>query len=94
MERELSTVLRMNNCFITNVESIFKIIFDHTVECLSLLFPQKPAHLLVTVFSLTLAQSAIVSRSHQQMSDFLNYSPRSASDILVEWKSEKKRIFF
>ena len=41
MERELSTVLRMNKCFITNVESIFKIIFNHMVECLSLPFPPK-----------------------------------------------------
>ena len=50
MERELSTVLRMNKCFITNVESIFKIIFDHMVECLSLPFPQKPARLLIGVY--------------------------------------------
>ena len=42
MERELSIVLRMNKCFITNVESIFKIIFNHMVEFLSLPFPPKP----------------------------------------------------
>ena len=36
----------------------------------------------------------MASRSYWQASDFLNYSPGSASDILVERKSEKKKKFF
>ena len=32
----------------------------------------------------------MASRSYRQASDFLNYSPRLANDILVERKSEKK----
>ena len=38
----------------------------------------------------------MASRSYQRASDFLNYSPGLASDILVEQKSEKKRkiLFF
>ena len=37
----------------------------------------------------------MASRSYRRASDFLNYSPRSASDILAERKSEKKKeIFF
>ena len=43
-----------------------------------------------TVFSLTLARSPMASRSYRQASDFLNYSPGLASDILAERKSEKK----
>ena len=34
----------------------------------------------------------MASRSYRQASDFLNYSPRSASNILAEWKSQKKII--
>ena len=48
----------------------------------------------LSVFSLTLTWSPMASRSCQQVSDFLNYSPRLASDILVEWKSKKKFFFF
>ena len=49
-----------------------------------------------SVFSLTLARSPMASRSYRQASDFLNYSPGLASDILVELKSEKneKKFFF
>ena len=36
----------------------------------------------------------MASRSYQQASDFLNYSPGSASDILAERKSEKKKKKF
>ena len=32
----------------------------------------------------------MASTSYRRASDFLNYLPGSASDILVEWKSEKK----
>ena len=32
----------------------------------------------------------MASRSYRRASDFLNYSPRLASDILAERKSEKK----
>ena len=32
----------------------------------------------------------MASRSYRRASDFLNYSPGLASDILVEQKSEKK----
>ena len=44
----------------------------------------------VTVFSLTLARSPMASRSYQRASDFLNYLPGLASDILAAQKSEKK----
>ena len=55
----------------------------------------KPFSVYYTVFSLTLARSPMASRSYRRVSDFLNYSPRSASDILAERKSEKKKkIFF
>ena len=37
-----------------------------------------------SVFSFTLARSPMASRSYRWASDFLNYSPRLASDILVE----------
>ena len=47
-----------------------------------------------SVFSLTLARSPIASRSYRRASDFLNYSPGLASDILVEWEGEKKKNFF
>ena len=49
-----------------------------------------------TVFSLTLARSPMASRSYRRASDFWNYSPRLASDILAERKSEKKekKFFF
>ena len=36
----------------------------------------------------------MVSRSYGQASDFLNYSPRLASDLLVEQKKEKIYLFF
>ena len=36
----------------------------------------------------------MASRSHRQVSDFLNYSPGLTSDILVERKSEKKKKNF
>ena len=38
----------------------------------------------------------MASRSYRRAGDFLSYSPGSASDILTEWKSEKKKkkIFF
>ena len=36
----------------------------------------------------------MASRSYQQASDFLNYLPGSASNILAEWKSEKKEKKF
>ena len=36
----------------------------------------------------------MASRSYQRASDFLSYSPRSASDILAEQKNEKKKKFF
>ena len=38
----------------------------------------------------------MASRSYRRASDFLNYSPGLASDILAERKSEKKeeKIFF
>ena len=51
---------------------------------------------VLAVFSLTLARSLMVSGSYRRASDFLNYSPGLASDILAEWKSEKKekKIFF
>ena len=42
-----------------------------------------------SVFSLTLARSPMASRSYRRASDFLNYSPGLASDILAEWKSGK-----
>ena len=45
----------------------------------------------LAVFSLTLARSPMASRSYRRASDFLNYSPGLASDILAEWKSKKKR---
>ena len=45
---------------------------------------------LTAVFSLTLARSPMASRSYRRASDFLNYSPGLASDILAERKSEKK----
>ena len=45
---------------------------------------------LLPVFSLTLARSPMASRSYRRASDFLNYSPGLASDILAERKSEKK----
>ena len=41
------------------------------------------------VFSLTLARSPMASRSYRRASDFLNYSPGLASDILAERKSGK-----
>ena len=46
-----------------------------------------------SVFSLTLARSPMASRSYRRASDFLNYSPGLASDILAEWsrKMEEKR---
>ena len=49
-----------------------------------------------TVFSLTLARSPMASRSYRRASDFLNYSPGLASDILAERKREKKekKFFF
>ena len=47
-----------------------------------------------TVFPLTLARSPMVSGSYRQASDFLNYSPRLASDILAEQKSKKKKKKF
>ena len=43
----------------------------------------------LSVFSSTLAQSPMASRSYWQASDFLNYSPGLASDILAEQKSGK-----
>ena len=43
----------------------------------------------LSVFSLTLARSPMASRSYWQVSDFLNYLPGLASDILVEWQSRK-----
>ena len=42
-----------------------------------------------SVFSSTLAWSPMASRSYQFESDFLNYLPRLASDILAEQKSRK-----
>ena len=39
----------------------------------------------------------MASGSYWRASDFLNYSPGLASDILAEWKSEKKEknyLFF
>ena len=42
-----------------------------------------------SVFSLTLARSPMASRSYRRASDFLNYSPGLASDILAEQKSGK-----
>ena len=36
----------------------------------------------------------MASGSYRRVSDFLNYSPGLASDILAEWKSEKKRKNF
>ena len=45
---------------------------------------------MITVFSLTLARSPMASRSYRRASDFLNYSPGLASDLLAEWKSGKK----
>ena len=47
---------------------------------------------LLPVFSLTLARSPMASRSCRRASDFLNYSPGLASNILAEWKSME--IFF
>ena len=49
----------------------------------------------IAVFSLTLARSPMASRFYRRASDFLNYSPRLASDILAEaeQKSGKKRNF-
>ena len=35
----------------------------------------------------------MANRSYRWASDFLNYSPGSASDILAERKSEKKEFF-
>ena len=43
----------------------------------------------LAVFSLTLARSPMASRSYRRASDFLNYLPGLASDILVEQKSRK-----
>ena len=45
---------------------------------------------MLPVFSLTLARSPMASRSYRRASDFLNYSPGLASDILAERKSGKK----
>ena len=45
----------------------------------------------MTVFSLTLARSPMASGSYRRASDFLNYSPGLASDILAKRKSEKKK---
>ena len=47
------------------------------------------------VFSLTLTRSPMASRFYQRASDFLNYSPRLDSDILVEaeQKSGKKKFY-
>ena len=58
--------------------------------------PYPPYAIYHTVFSLTLARSPMASRSYRRVSDFLNYSPGLASDILAERKSEKKKkkIFF
>ena len=50
----------------------------------------KPTWESDAVFSLTLARSPMASRSYRRASDFLNYSPGLASDILAERKSEKK----
>ena len=36
----------------------------------------------------------MASGSYRRANDFLNYSPRLASDILVERKSEKKKKLF
>ena len=36
----------------------------------------------------------MASGSYRWASDFLNYSPGLASDILAEWKSEKKEKNF
>ena len=72
---------------ITSSEFVIKI-YSLEVNC-----PAWPAHtpqMMGTVFSLTLARSPMASRSYRRASDFLNYSPGLASDILVEQKSEKK----
>ena len=45
--------------------------------------------MLHAVFSLTLARSPMASRSYRRASDFLNYSPGLASDILAERKRGK-----
>ena len=58
-------------------------------ECMS---GNKLLDSVTTVFSLTLARSPMASRSYRRASDFLNYSPGLASDILAERKSGK--IFF
>ena len=54
---------------------------------------QLPRWVLLTspqaVFSLTLARSPMASRTYRRASDFLNYSPGLASDILAERKSGK-----
>ena len=36
----------------------------------------------------------MASRSYRRVSDFLNYSPGLASDILAEWKSGKKEKIY
>ena len=66
----------------------------HRIENLDLRLHLNP------VFSLTLARSPMASRSYRRASDFLNYSPGLASDILAERKSRKffftrffKRLF-
>ena len=46
---------------------------------------------VISVVSLTLAWSPMASRSYQPVSDFLNYSPRLASDILVERSRKMKK---
>ena len=63
-------------------------------EIQKLCIRRSPEIKLFTVFSLTLDRSPMASRSYRRASDFLSYSPRSASDILAEQKSEKKKIFF
>ena len=48
----------------------------------------------IPVFSLTVVRSPMARGSYWWASDFLNYSPRLASDILAEQKSEKKEKTF
>ena len=76
----------------------------HVIRSLGFTCGATPADLLVAsmvaelslppVFSLTLARSPMASRSYRRASDFLNYSPGLASDILAERKSEKKKKKF
>ena len=59
----------------------------HATTCLA--YSTFRLHLFITVFSLTLARSPMASRSYQWASDFLNYSPRLASNI--QWSRKVKR---